>query len=125
MLVYYKLNMDNCYNYLINEELMIKDMSELELNIEYYINFVRLGKSFSGLYEIVRIYKDRETICIVKNINGNIEFTLNNAVDVICFATSNRNPLLTNEILNSFIAPRLKYATCNIYKLPPTEYFLK
>ena len=120
--------MDNCYNDLINEELMIKNISELELDMEYYIKFVNINDKMSGLYKIKRVFNSdycNSILCEVTNIDNNIEFSLNSAVDVICFATSNRNPLLTNEILNSFIAPRLKYATCNIYKLQPTEYILK
>jgi hypothetical protein len=121
--------MDNCYNDLINEELMIKNISELELDMEYYIKFVNINDKMSGLYKIKRVFNSdycNSILCEVTNIDNNIEFSLINLIKcIISKRATKRHPLNPDKILGYFTTLNLKRSTCNIYKLPQTEYVLK
>jgi hypothetical protein len=113
-------------NDLINEDLMVFDMSELELDMEYYINFINVNKNMSGLYKIKRVFQNdvRSDVCVVTNIDESVEIRLFGTLNIINKRTTKHHPSRLDKILGYFTT--YPYcATCNIYKLPPTEYVLK
>ncbi len=125
--------MDNCY---INEDLIIKDMSELELDMEYYVKFYDADFiSYDGLYKVVNIKSLNNVLgksCVIINIDtcNNIELVLKNNVwifntkladladDLRIDEKLRNNGLFINRSFNI-------HTVCDIYKLPPTEYVLK
>jgi hypothetical protein len=125
--------MDNCY---INEDLIIKDMSELELDMEYYVKFYDADFiSYDGLYTVVNIKSLNNVLgksCVIINIDtcNNIELVLKNNVwifntnlagladDLRIDEKLRNNGLFINRSFNI-------HTVCDIYKLPPTEYVLK
>ena len=125
-----ELNMDN--------EDLIKDMSELELDVEYYIKFYDTDFiSYDGLYKVVNIKSLNNALgksCVIINIDtgNNIELVLKNNVWIFSINTNlaglvddlrideklRNNGLFINRSFNI-------HTVCDIYKLPPTEYVLK
>jgi hypothetical protein len=98
---------------LINEELRLKEKIEIELNVEYYFDFIGIDKSFNGICKIIRIFRDSWSwSCLVNKIDNGVTF-------MICKFDSSYN------ILGQFNTPGLKYLGCRIYKIPTTEYILK
>ena len=81
----------------------------------------------SGLYKIKRIFQNDvwTDICIVTNIDETIEFSLFGTLNIISKRATKRHPLNPDKILGYFTTLNLKRSTCNIYKLPQTEYVLK
>jgi len=125
-------------NDLINEELIIKDMSELELDMEYYVKFYDADFiSYDGLYKVDNIkYLPPSNVlgksCVIINVDTGNYFELVLKNNVWIFNTNlagladdlrideklRNNGLFINRSFNI-------HTVCDIYKLPPTEYVLK
>jgi hypothetical protein len=102
---------------LMNEELIINDMSELEqdVDVEYYIDFIGLDKTFNGMCKIINILQNDYWghPCVVTKLDHGITFIISS-----CKSSG-------DILLGYFSTNDLRYFGCNIYKIPTTEYVLK
>jgi hypothetical protein len=100
---------------LMNEELIINDMSELEQDVEYYIDFIGLDKTFNGMCKIINILQHDYWG------NSGVVTKLDHGITFIVSSFKSSDDIL----LGYFSTNDSRYFGCNIYKLPITEYVLK
>ena len=112
---------------IIDKELMITDISELENDVEYYMDFLDL-KELNGLYKLKYklkfkldycLHHIKPCICRMVKIDGKTQciLILYYSINVI-IDTVELNDLGIFSMGNTM-------STCNIYKMPPTDYILK
>ena len=104
----------------LNEELMITDMSELEKDVEYYINFIEL-KQLNGLYKLVNKHFRKDNSIrdcrMVKIDEENLKYYMLE-IKLYYESPDQQNNLGIFTMFNT-------EGTCNIYRILTTDYVLK